>query len=155
MNVLDALSVCRGEWQGTNTLHDPTTGQPESSDSRLSVTPLLGNKFVRMDYTWVWQGKPQEGSLLVGFDSQADAVTACWIDSWHMGEKVLLCQGPRLDGPSLRVRGSYAAPPGPDWGWRIEITPDPTGELRIAMYNIWPDGVQEAVAVEASYTRIS
>jgi hypothetical protein len=52
----------------------------------------------------------------------------------------------------LSVRGSYAAPPGPDWGWRIEITPDGR-TLRIVMFNIWPDGSREDLAAEASYTR--
>ena len=54
-------------------------------------------------------------------------------------------------GPTLAVKGTYAAPPGPDWGWRIEITPD-EGTLRVVMFNIWPEG-KEALAVETVYTR--
>jgi hypothetical protein len=153
MSVLADLAACSGTWQGTNTLHDPNTHAPEKSPSRVIITPLLGGKFVRLDYTWAWQGAPQEGSLLVGFDSQADAVTASWIDTWHMGEKALVCLGPKPSGTTLCVRGSYCAPPGPDWGWRIEITPEPAGTLQVAMHNIWPDGVREDVAVEAFYTR--
>jgi hypothetical protein len=48
--------------------------------------------------------------------------------------------------------GSYAAPPGPDWGWRIEIAAEQCKALRLVMFNIWPDGKEE-LAVEAAYVR--
>jgi hypothetical protein len=52
------------------------------------------------------------------------------------------------------VRGTYAAPPGPDWGWRIDVTPD-GDKLRIEMHNVWPEeqGGKEELAVEAVYGR--
>ena len=53
---------------------------------------------------------------------------------------------------SITVHGTYAAPPGPDWGWRIDLLPGNGSALRMVMYNITPDG-QEVVAVEADYTR--
>jgi hypothetical protein len=65
----------------------------------------------------------------------------------------MACDGPGPKKATISVRGSYAAPPGPDWGWRIEITPDNNRKLRIVMFNIQPDG-QEALAVEASYNPI-
>ena len=118
MSTLDALSACAGSWRGTSTLQDPGTIQPDTSPSDLTVTPVLGGRFVRLDYTWSYQGKPQEGSLLIGFDKGADTVTAHWIDSFHMSNKVMACTGPRPEGRTLSVRGSYAAPPGPDWANR-------------------------------------
>lgn len=151
MSVLDPLIACAGSWRGTNRLHDPNTGQPEDSPSTVAVTPLLGGRFVRLDYSWSYQGKPQEGSLLIGFDRKAETLTAHWIDSWHMGDKVLASSGPVPDGPTIALRGSWAFPPGPDWGWRTDVTPGDT--LRIVMWNVWPDGNREDLAVEASYTR--
>jgi hypothetical protein len=53
---------------------------------------------------------------------------------------------------TVRVLGSYAAPPGPDWGWRIEIEPA-AGSWTLRMFNITPDG-QEVLAVEATLSRI-
>lgn len=151
MSTLDALAACAGSWRGTNKLHDPHNSIEEESAGTATVTPVLGGKFVRTDYTWDYQGKPQEGSLLIGFDAREDLLTAHWIDSWHMGNQVMACSGPGQAGPALSVRGSYAAPPGPDWGWRIEITPG-DGELRVVMVNIWPEG-KEDPAVEAVYVR--
>lgn len=151
MNILEALAACAGTWRGTNKLQDPMNNLAEDSAGTATVTPLLGGRFVRMDYTWEYQGKPQEGSLLIGFDPKTDMASTHWIDSWHMGRQVMVCSGKGSDG-KLAVTGSYAAPPGPDWGWRIEITPEGEGGLVMVMYNIWPEG-REDLAVESRYLR--
>jgi hypothetical protein len=140
MSVLHGLAACAGAWRGTNTLHDPSAGKPEESPSDLTVTPVLGGKFIRLDYTWAYQGEAQEGSLLLGFDAKADEVSGHWIDTWHMGKTAMACLGSTPVGGTLSVQGSYAAPPGPNWGWRIEITPDDGRTLRIVHFNIDPDG---------------
>jgi hypothetical protein len=153
MSVLHALAACAGAWQGRNTLHDPSSGKPDESPSDLMVTPMLGRRFVRLDYTWAHQGEPQEGSLLLGFDPKAGEVSGHWIDTWHMGRKVLACSGSIPVGGTISVQGSYAAPPGPDWGWRIEITAENGETIRIAHFNVEPDGNEEP-AVEAVYSRV-
>ena len=45
----------------------------------------------------------------------------------------------------------WGDPPGPDWGWRIEIEPG-AHALRIAHTNIFPDGKEE-LAAGGVYTR--
>jgi hypothetical protein len=52
------------------------------------------------------------------------------------------------------VRGSYPAPTGPDWGWRIELDLRLADQLQMRMVNITPDG-QEMLAVQAVYARSS
>jgi hypothetical protein len=149
MSILDGLAACAGSWRGTNKLQDPHSNVDEDSPATATVTPVLGGRFVRLDYTWGYKGAPQEGSMLIGYDTKTDTATAHWIDTWHMGNQVMALAGP--GGPALAVRGTYAAPPGPDWGWRIEITPG-EGTLRMVMFNIWPEGKEE-LAVEAVYER--
>ncbi len=51
---------------------------------------------------------------------------------------------------SLSVQGTYAAPPGPDWGWRITLSLDEDNWLRLGMVNIFPDG-KVVDAVDARY----
>lgn len=75
MSPLDGSIGSAGTWRGSSTLQDPHTGQPDESASAATVTPVLGGRFVRVDYTWSYQGAPQEGSLLIGFDRQAAALT--------------------------------------------------------------------------------
>ena len=113
---------------------------------------MLGEAFVRLDCTWGYQGTPQEGSLLIGYDSTSQEVTAHWVDTWHMGDKVMACRGSAGDDGEITVRGTYAAPPGPDWGWRIVITPSGGDRLDIGMFNVTPDG-RAQLAVESSYSR--
>jgi hypothetical protein len=153
MHALDGLIACAGNWRGANTLQDPNTGSAEESPATAAVTPILDGRFVQLDYTWGYQGKPQAGSLLIGFEKETEAVTAHWIDSWHNGDRVMACEGSRPSGPAIEVRGTYPAPPGPDWGWRTEITPDGERSLRLVMFNLWPDGEREERAMETHLAR--
>jgi hypothetical protein len=151
-NGLAALAARAGKWRGKNVLYDPgRDGRPDASASSLEVTPLLGGRFVRLDYTWRYDGKPQEGSLLLGVDEEARTLRGYWIDSWHQSARVMVLEGPPPGGATLSVGGSYPAPPGPDWGWRIEIARTPRG-IALAMFNVTPDG-QEMPAVEAAWAR--
>ena len=124
----------------------------DESPAGAEVTTLLGGRFVRMDYTWAYQGTPQEGSLLIGFMSGAAVVTAQWIDTWHMGESVMSCHGTADPDGSIIVRGTYAVPPGADWGWRIGLEPREASEIRLVMFNASPEGHEE-LAVKVDYTR--
>jgi Protein of unknown function (DUF1579) len=149
MSTLDKLAACAGSWRGTNHLQDPQSNLDDESPSTAAITPLLSGKFVRFDYTWAYKGKVQEGSLVLGLD--AEVVSTHWIDSWHMGTKAMNCSG-TIDGDGrISVKGSYAAPPGPDWGWRIDIIPTEKS-LQVTMFNIWPEG-KEDLAVQAQYQR--
>jgi len=153
MSILKKLTDCVGKWRGKSTLQDPNTNKPEESQSTAVVSSILGGRFIRLDYTWGYQGKPQEGSLLIGYDKDEDKVTAHWIDTWHNSDRVMACVGATPKDSTISVRGSYAAPPGPDWGWRIDIKSDNDQDLRIVMFNIWPEGKEE-LAMEGSYSRM-
>jgi hypothetical protein len=148
MSALSELITASGTLQGSSRLQDPNTGQSEDSISLLTVTPNVGDASVTLHYTWSYQGAPQEGTLRVVGTSQ-NQFKASWTDTWHMGEETMGCSGAAHDA-GLSLLGSYAAPPGPDWYWRIVIQ---VGSLiEITMYNISPEG-QEDLAVEAVYRR--
>ena len=61
------------------------------------------------------------------------------------------CTGKTETNGAVSVLGYYAAPPDPDWGWRITLQPDSANRFRLIMYNITPDG-EEILAVEAVFT---
>jgi hypothetical protein len=147
---LDALRACVGRWTGSSTLQDPMHDIAEEGASSADVVPVIGGRFVRIDYTWSYRDAPQEGSLLIGCDPKGDACTAHWIDSWHMGHAAMHCTG-SASGSTISVRGSYAVPDNPDWGWRIDIGAG-SDDLTIAMFNISPAG-EEYPAVYAVYRR--
>jgi hypothetical protein len=154
MSPIEFLTAYSGRWHGMNRLYVNPNDPPDESESKLTITPLLRNSFVRIDQTWAFQGRPQEGSLLVGADGDANQVSVHWIDTFHMGRKVMACIGPIGHEHGIDVLGSYAAPPGPDWGWRIQIINPAPDRLDIRMFNISPEG-SEALAVNATYNSAS
>lgn len=152
MDGLTDFAAAAGHWQGTNVLQNPMTGTPEQSPTTATIAVLLGGKFVRMDYTWVFEGQEQTGSLLFGYEGDTATLTAQWIDSWHMGDKVMSCRGTIAETNRYTVQGAYHVPDSPDWGWRITITIPAEQQLHLVMYNIAPTG-EAYLAVEADYQR--
>ena len=151
MAIPTGLMSCAGRWSGTNHLQDPMNNVRESSPATAVIASAIGGRFLRMEYTWSYQGKPQEGTMLIGTESNGP-VTAYWADTWHMSDKVMVCIGTENSDGGISVRGSYSAPPGPDWGWRIDLAASGANGLRLIMFNITPEG-KEDLAVEATFTR--
>ncbi len=142
-----------GVWIGENLLRTTWLTPPEHlSPSRLSVGPAAAGKFLVFSYTWSHDNVEQEGLLLLGHDKQQDVATAAWVDSWHMSQKVMSFEGTVNADGVIDLRGSYEAPPGPDWGWRIVISSSAADSLEMVMYNISPEGVED-LAVRANYKR--
>ena len=150
MTVPTSLLPLEGNWQGTNKLWlDPTKPARESAGTAV-LRLIAQGKFAILQYTWADAGQPQDGVLIFG--AEQDQVSASWVDSWHMQHKMMHCAGQVKTDGTVWVRGSYAAPPGPDWGWKIAIQPLPSDQFRLIMHNISPDG-EEMLAVEVIYSR--
>ncbi|GAC1469221.1 MAG: hypothetical protein NVSMB9_12770 [Isosphaeraceae bacterium] len=93
------------------------------SPSVVTLTPVLVGRFVRLDYNKGYQGKPREGSLVVGFDSKSGEIYGHGNDTWHIVRSVLACKVNGAEGPiavrglptarkSRRSRGSTRGPDG-------------------------------------------
>ena len=158
---LDAMAALAGRWQATYRLRgDPSFDSDTPSTATLA--PILGGRFVRIDYTWdehdsLDENGPQTGSLLVGLEPELEpapgAVTVIWLDSWHNGRRTMVCRGVLLERGGVDVLGSYPGGAGkPDWGWRTVLQPD-SDAWSMTMYNVSPDG-DEALAVSADYRRV-
>jgi hypothetical protein len=146
------LADLAGEWTGTNKLW-VVPGEPvRESDTTASVSLVGQGQFLMMRYTWAEGGKPQDGTLLIGTATGEKAADIVWLDSWHMRDDVLRLRRQPAGDALLDALGSWAAPPGPDWGWRIVLRPESRDAFRMLMYNITPEG-REMLAVEAAYRR--
>ncbi|MEZ5286088.1 MAG: DUF1579 family protein [Vicinamibacterales bacterium] len=151
MAALDRMAALGGPWQATYQLRgDPSFDG--DSPTTASVTPMVGHRFVRIDYTWSEHGKPQEGALIVAQEPKTGEVTAAWMDTWHNGHRMMLCTGSMLPDGGIDVRGTYPdGVGGEEWGWRTRIlVADDAWTL--TMFNVSPDG-REALAVNANYRR--
>jgi len=151
MTVPTTLTTLVGNWKATNRLWLSPDEPVRESKVTASVALAAQGQFITIAYTWAEDG-PQDGLLMIGQAAQSNAVKAAWIDSWHNGDKLMLCEGSLSTEGAVSVKGSYPAPSGPDWGWRIVIEPQANDAWRMVMYNITSEG-QEQLAVEASFTR--
>ncbi len=145
------LTDLEGQWFGNNSLWVMPEDPVRESDSEASVTIAVHGTVALITYTWAYEGTPQEGTLLVR--TGPEDVETVLVDPWHTGGKFMTFSSEGATEDLVDVRGSYAAPPGPDWGWRIILRADSADEFLMLMYNITPDG-EEAPAVEARYTRV-
>ena len=91
--------------------------------------------------------------LLGGWEKSTGAVTIAWIDTWHNSDRIMISTGEVNKDGALDVRGTYAAPPNPDWGWHTLLSAD-EHTLSMVMFNVDPQGYEE-LAVDAQYRRIT
>ncbi len=142
-----------GLWTGTKLLNLSWLPNPEHfSDATLRITRVAGDNCWELAYTWSHEDAPHEGALLLAVDPKTHAATVAWCDSWHQSERLLFCQGKQETTRRVSVLGSYAAPPDPDWGWRITLEQPTEGSLELIMHNI-PPGGEEELAVRATFQR--
>jgi hypothetical protein len=153
VSALSSLARLEGRWVGTNNLWlSPDQAEARVSEATMTVTEVGQGRFVSLAYTWADEGKPQDGLLVIGYDEPRAVVTAYWLDSWHMGNTVMSCEGTVDQDGVVEVGGPYAAPPGPDWGWTIRIEPG-DDSFRFLMYNVTPEG-ESALAVETVFSPV-
>lgn len=150
MAVPPAISALVGRWQGTNRLWlDPDEPADESAATAV-FKPTGQGKIGTLEYTWAYDGEPQQGFLM--FSQLKEKTVAAWADSWHNHDGIMQMTGAAEASGELWVKGSYAAPPGPDWGWRLALHPDSADQFRLIMHNISPEG-EAMLAVEAVFSR--
>jgi hypothetical protein len=152
MSIPNALTQLAGEWTGAKQLWLNPTDPGRQCAATASVGTAAQGQFLTIRYTWAVDDQPQDGLLLLGSETPDALPTAVWIDSWHMAHQFMLCAGESVGENRAAVRGAYAAPPGPDWGWRIAVEADGAAQFRLIMHIITPDG-DEALAVLASFAR--
>ena len=127
-------------WTGQNELWlDPEGNQALSSEGTIEVQSSA------VLYTWSYEGQTKQGRIDFGPDGVS------WSDTWHQ-PKSMACRPFEVPGALLAVQGSYAAPPGPDWGWRIGMAQRPSGERVLQMTNVASRG-EEGRAVRLVTTK--
>jgi hypothetical protein len=145
MRIVERLTPFLGAWSGVNRLRLLPTDDYRESAATATVAVTAG-EFVTIAYTWADGEEPQNGLLLLGGSRDNDDASAIWVDSWHCAPRWMEFTGVVHDD-GVRVLGSYAAPPGPDWGWQIHVHPGDGHGGRISMENIVP-GEEPYQAVE-------
>lgn len=139
MNFFEDLLACAGAWEGHSRLQVSQDDPAEECRTRLSVTPMLHDSFVRLDQAWQWKNQPQAGTMLIGYEPKGGVATAYWADTWHNGRKVMVLTGGFEPQRGLVLRGRFSAGSGPEWGWRIQMQ-TAAGRLKLDMCCVEPSG---------------
>lgn len=163
MSIPANLGTLTGDWTGPNHLWLDPTQPAQTSPSNLSIQKTAQGQFLLLQYSWSFEETPQDGLLVLG-QASGEGATVTWLDSFHTAERCMIFQEvadipadapadiPASSPAQVTVKGSYAAPEGPDWGWQIALAPQVDGTFKIIMHNISPEG-EMFLAVEATYTR--
>jgi hypothetical protein len=152
MSVPESFAKLVGSWKGFNRLHVPWMEPPvRETDSMAELSLKTQGKMLCLEYTWVYDGTPQDGIMLVSQDPKSDAITMIFTDSWHLGHTFMECKGTADENGNVNLKGYYSVPDHPDWGWRTEFTAG-DDSFRFDMYNVSPEG-EETIAVENEFTR--
>lgn len=147
-----SLTELAGRWSGSNRLWFMPGDPVSKSQAKASVVSSGLGALTVIAYTWAYEGKPQEGTLMMRAESDQDDVQVVWFDTWHTNNKFMMFRCEDDQEGLVVVRCTYAVPPGPDRGWRIVLGADSADEFRILMHNITPDG-EEMLAVDTRYRR--
>lgn len=116
------------QWVGRGELWlDPLGNEADVCECRIEIAEGV------IHYHWSYEGKPQTGKLALRDDG------ADFSDSWHSPTPVACVAVPN-QWSLVSVLGTYPAPDGPDWGWRISVAHRPSDELVLQMTNVTPWG---------------
>lgn len=145
-----------GSWKGVSKLNLPwlpEDKQVSTSGSKLHIDLDEKKKFATITYTWKYEDKAEEGSMLICGSEKAKELSMGWVDSWHQNGGVMPLKSSEFSHEMVKVLGSYPTGDGsPDWGWRIELSMPSDDTFLFKMINM-PHGEEEAWAVEATYKR--
>ncbi len=152
MSVNEDFAKFTGDWKGTNNIYLSWLPDPiKPSNGLMNISMKARGQFVQFDYTWEYEGEPQEGLIVLGCDTESNAVQVVWTDSWHSRHTFMVSDGAVDESGSVSVKGYYKVPGHPDWGWRTDIIPA-DDSIKIVMYNVSPEGLED-IAVDTEYKR--
>ena len=153
MSVPKSIHESKGLWRGTSKLNLselPPDKRVSESNSSLHIDTDEQNSYATVAYDWKYEGKRQEGTILICKSSASPTVQFAWVDSWHQNSAVMHLTGQDTESDSVKAKGTYQA--GKEiWGWTIALHFS-SDQLILKMENVTPAGEPEW-AVEASYKR--
>lgn len=153
MSVPKPIFDAKGSWKGKSKLNLPWLAPDKrvsECDSDLHVDCDRQGTYATIVYEWSYEGKRQEGTLILAGSKTTNTIEIGWADSWHQNSGVLHLSGHVTDDAKIKTKGTYNAE-GQEWGWTIavEVT---ASTLSLKMENVTPAG-EATWAVDGEYHR--
>ncbi|MBI1756620.1 MAG: hypothetical protein HY248_03795 [Fimbriimonas ginsengisoli] len=153
MAVPKSIHAAKGLWRGKSKLNQswlPPGKRVSESNSSLHIDTDSLDTFATITYDWHYEGKREEGTIILAKQGKSNAVEIGWVDSWHEHDGVLHLKGEDSGTGSVKARGLWSA--GKEvWGWTIELLAT-ADSLTVKMENVPPAG-EPIWAVEGVYSR--
>jgi hypothetical protein len=147
------LSRLVGRWTGNTQTWFEKEVLADESPMTATITLILDDRFISMDYVGSLGGKPFEGKMIWGFSLGTQQCECSWMDTFHMGTGMMYAAGTETER-GFTVLGSYGGADMPEpWGWRTELELISSDQFLIRAYNISPQG-EEAKATETRFNRL-
>ena len=135
----DVLKMFTGHWDATATMWMMPGAPPSTSKNTVDGTPMMGGRFVRLDYKGTMMGQPFEGMQITGYDNIKKTYTTFWID--NSSTSFYLLEGPYDPAKKAFVQtGQWADPMGGTTPVRAVITIVGPNEYLYENYMTLPDG---------------
>lgn len=150
------LGDMAGDWEGRTTTWFGGDAPPDDSPWRVSIEPVVSGAFIYQSHEGHIGDRAFSGHVIYGYDAYRRVMTAVWVDSFHLGDAMLLSEGPIPGDPHeiLNVVGAYVdRPSGQQWRWRTVVRMPDSSHLHIRAFNIAPDG-REQPALETLLRRV-
>jgi len=132
MTIAEALTNAARTWQGTSGMRMMPTDDFVEDRSDLNVAVAAGGHLVTVAYSWLHDGEPQTGLLVLNDADDAGGVQAVWADSFHQQPTWMPMRG-TVTGSTVRVEGNDAD----DGRWAITLDATDPDVLRLAMHNAY------------------
>lgn len=153
MSVPKTILEAKGSWFGTSKLHlswMPKDKQVTESGSFFHVETDGRDKYATLTYSWHYEDRREEGTMIVAMDAKSKKVEIGWCDSWHQSTGVMFLTGEVTSDTSFKTKGNWTAE-GEVWGWTIELILI-NDQLKMKMEVITAKGEVDW-AVDAVYAR--
>ena len=146
------LNRSLGKWTGTKKLWLAPGDACHESQFNTTVEASAMGRCAIINYDWMFEGERQEGLLVLNPDYGKGSIQAAWVDSFHVPNGIMILKGGFTEQDTIDLLGSYPAPPGPDWGWRIVLSLPAPDTIKIVNYNVTPEG-EEHLAIDVEVKR--
>jgi Protein of unknown function (DUF1579) len=107
----ERLKSFEGEWQSVSTTYE-ADGSTKTSEGTITNKMVMGDRFIRTEYSGRMEGKFATGWGLTGFNNASQKFESVWADTMGTSMTFMTGAATKADAKSYSVTGDVANPAG-------------------------------------------
>ncbi len=148
-----ALAKMVGKWNAETTMLMGPGAEPTVAKGKAEFTEVLGGRFVRLDFSGEFMGKPFTGIGYNGYDNFKKQYTSSWMDDMSTGSMISYGTMGK-DGKSITFWGVMDEPMTGEKGKKIRSVMRLVSDDEVIYESYDKVGGKEWKALDIKYTRI-